>query len=434
MSQLRTASCDPVSRRNAEKAGFVTSSINKFIPIGKGLNVAAVDIKGYNEEVSMDSGNGAIFIAENVRAAYLVYTDGTFDSCHAFSTTYLAEGRWAVINAALHKAMLRLTEAYESKGYGNFSYEMKFISYPEGAFTPNSARHMEEEAECRRANKEYYDPVKLALATGLFQYFTPSERLQRLWEPQKLIPILFHNVYGGWFELEGVIFIKALEAIKRWPFIPYWDAYRPVPQVIRDSLILSRTINNGSNDLWRDYPKSTAQYYRYDLRTYTKLKAGISYEEWDHPFVRAIKIVKAFKNHVSRADTDIKRHTRNFMTPYSSIRNRPIVRDAARSASAEREALPKPLYCDTNQSAGSAEPPVAPPRFRELKPKQQKSHSPTAGATDEVDASPEGMLSPADASLSSKKLTTIRDEEEIPDGDLDEVTENPDCTTRSTAQ
>ncbi|GIX62620.1 porin-like protein L precursor [Babesia caballi] len=346
----------------------------------------------------------------------------------------MPEGKYREVNLLLYERFLRLMHEYEKRGFGSLEQDAAALRYPDGVISSVEARRHRIEIEFQKAKKRYYDPVKLALATGQFQYFTPSERLQSLYKPHELTPILYHALFGGWFELEGVIFIKALEAIKRWPFIPYWDASTPVPQEIQDALILSRSIGSQFNDLWRDYPDSPAVQQRYDLKSYMCIKSEYMYEESDHPFVRATTIADSFCPFLLDAAEQIRIHSNCLRDPYLYAQSRQALRLRASAAAAERGDAWKHEDRNGNISDGHDEVDNASLRGNRLAQGDEKRPSATAGATDEVDASPEGMLSPADASLSSKKLTTIRDEEEIPDGDLDEVTENPDCTTRSTAQ
>ncbi|GIX62621.1 tryptophan-tRNA ligase [Babesia caballi] len=328
--------------------------------------------------------------------------------------------------------MLRLTGDYGKRGCGKFLWEYKRIFYPEGAFTPDDARQMYEETRLLKIKGGYYDPVKLAMATGQFQLFKPSTTLKNELGMRTFVPILYHNVFGGWFEIEAAIFIMPPEERYTWPLIKSEIPSNHVPQEIRDSLLIASTINNYT-DLWRDYPKSVAELHRYDLLSYTKVKSRLGYAEWDHPFVRATQTAKAFGTMAYNAEREILRHKRDISCAISVAQKKMTHLQNMRRA-AERGEYQKHVEPNKRISGKSMNMSGASAQVSVTSDKNKEKQSPTAGATDEVDASPEGMSSPADASLSSKKLTTIREEEEAADGDLDEVTENPDCTTRSTAQ
>ncbi|GIX62616.1 serine protease [Babesia caballi] len=433
MSQLRTATCDPSDKKLAEAADYLCSSFIELFPPHRGIHVVPVDIESYNEAVDKDPGDGVLKIKSHVSELLLVYTHAPFHTTEADWGVYKLEGKSAAFNKVFADKMNRQFDDYYKNGFRDYNIDSISVRYPEGAFSPSEARRLSAEVQQARF-KEYYDPVKLALATGPFQYFTPSERLQRLYKPHELTPILYHNVFGGWFELKKLIFVMLPIPRKSWSFKTLWTDVRPIPQQIKDALILSRSIGSQFNDLWRDYPDSIAVRHRYDLATYTEMKSGLIYAERDSPFVRATTIADSFCPFLLDAAEQIRIHSNCLRDPYLYAQSRQALRLRASAAAAERGDAWKHEDRNGNISDGHDEVDNASLRGNRLAQGDEKRPSPTAGATDEVDASPEGMLSPADASLSSKKLTTIRDEEEIPDGDLDEVTENPDCTTRSTAQ
>ncbi|GIX62622.1 serine protease [Babesia caballi] len=433
MSQLRTAACDPSDKKFADVLEYLWSTFKEEFPPHRGIHVVPVDIESYNEAVDKDPGDGVLKIKSHVSELLLVYTDASFHKVHADWDVYKLEGKSAAFNKVFFDIILRQDYEFEENGFGIHKIHAISVRYPEGAFSPSEARRFSAEVQQARF-KEYYDPVKLALATGQFQYFTPSERLQRLYKPHELTPILYHNVFGGWFELKKLIFVMLPIPRKSWSFKTLWTDVRPIPQQIKDALILSRSIGSQFNDLWRDYPDSPAVQQRYDLKSYMCIKSEYMYEESDHPFVRATTIADSFCPFLLDAAEQIRIHSNCLRDPYLYAQSRQALRLRASAAAAERGDAWKHEDRNGNISDGHDEVDNASLRGNRLAQGDEKRPSPTAGATDEVDASPEGMLSPADASLSSKKLTTIRDEEEAADGDLDEVTENPDCTTRSTAQ
>ncbi|ORM39544.1 uncharacterized protein BXIN_2928 [Babesia sp. Xinjiang] len=292
--------CDRDTKRCDKCAKKVAESFKNDSLVGKGIHVAPVDIDRYNAIAKEVHGGEFLIDKSLVSGAYIVYTDGTF---YSHVTEDIACNKNSHIRSILSKHLRELHQRIPRKLQDSFKYFIFPVYDPRRGFTRDDIVFGMIGEGHMKVLDIYYDPRILCDATGLFHFSSrfPRRNVSTL---EANFTNAYHYLYGGWFEVDSVIFIRTDCDSSKWTFSPPMVDIGPAPELDLDELFRSTTpvpkfqdllkYEIVSKDKWRDIPFHDARHHRYDIQAYTWVKTGEWYSPSDHPDDIARKIVEGF--------------------------------------------------------------------------------------------------------------------------------------------
>lgn len=195
------------SSRGLNAPEFLRNSMAEIFRADGGLSAAPVDIDHYNMMVDADKECRANKIGRHVSAAYVVYMHKGFHTDVMLQASCPVMEKWRQVSSRLQDAARSIVKAFGMHGHRDIDVSYVLLPYPGNAFNDSDAMSIGVEVDYLKNAGKYYDPIKLGVSSGQFQYIQPSPVMQRQWLTRQLTPVCLHKIYGGWYQFGAVLFV-----------------------------------------------------------------------------------------------------------------------------------------------------------------------------------------------------------------------------------